>query len=76
VSPCSPCPDYTQTDIWQFFQRIDAERQAMGIAPPSQKEVDAYLAALRDEDEERAQELERIQEECRRQREEKRPEAE
>jgi hypothetical protein len=45
-----PILDYTQTDIWKFFQRIDAERAALGIKPPSKEEIDAYLATMREED--------------------------
>ena len=64
--------DYKQTSIWQFFERLEVEREAMGIAPRSQEEIDAYLATMRDEDE-RSQMIEQIQEECRRQREQNKP---
>ncbi len=64
--------DYKQTSIWQFFDRLEVEREAMGIAPRSQEEIDAYLATMRDEDE-RSQMIEQIQEECRRQREQNKP---
>src|SRR5690348_6310572 len=64
--------DYTQTEIWQFFERMKAEREALGIAPRSQEEIDAYLATMRDDDE-RCQLIERIQAECRRQRERQQP---
>jgi hypothetical protein len=60
--------DYKQTDIWRFFERIKAERKALGIAPRSQEELDNYLATMRDDDE-RCQLIEQIQEECRQQRE-------
>jgi hypothetical protein len=46
-----PVLNYTQTDIWQFFQRIDAERKALGIVPPSKDEIDAYVATMREEGE-------------------------
>lgn len=46
-----PVLDYKETDIWKFFERIDAERNAMGIVPRSQEEIDAYLATMRDDDE-------------------------
>jgi hypothetical protein len=59
--------DYKQTNIWQFFEQIKAEREALGIAPRSQEEIDAYVATMRDDDE-RTQRLEQIQEECLRQR--------
>lgn len=50
VTVCA-IPDYKQTSAWQFFQRIKAEREALGIAPTSQEEIDGYLATLRDDDE-------------------------
>jgi hypothetical protein len=61
-------PDYKQTEIWQFFERIKAEREALDLAPRSQEEIDAYLATMRDDDE-RCQLIEQIQEECHRHRE-------
>src|SRR3954447_20466975 len=63
-----PVPDYKQTEIWQFFEQIKAEREALGINPRSQEEIDGYLATMRDEDE-RTRMINNIQEECRRQRE-------
>jgi hypothetical protein len=63
-----PIVHYTQAPMWKLFERFQAEREAQGIAPHSQGEIDAYLASMRD-DEERSQFLERIQEECRRHRE-------
>lgn len=44
-----PVPDYRQTEIWQFFERLWAEREAFGIPPRSQEEIDSYLAILRDD---------------------------
>src|SRR5258708_18345846 len=67
--------DYKQTEIWQFFERIKAEREALGIAPRSQEEIDNYLASMRDDDE-RCQLIEQIQEECRRHREQEKQEKE
>jgi hypothetical protein len=64
----APILDYKQTEIWQFFERIKAERAALGIAPRSQEEIDTYLATMRDDDE-RCQLIEQIQEECQRHRE-------
>ncbi|MGH7170338.1 MAG: hypothetical protein ACRELF_01520 [Gemmataceae bacterium] len=64
--------DYKQTEIWQFFEHIKAEREALGIPPRSPEEIDSYLATLRDDDE-RCQLLEQIHEECRRQRERQQP---
>lgn len=59
--------DYTQTEIWQFFERLWAEQRARGHVPRSQEEIDQYLATMRDDDE-RCQMIEQIQEECRRHR--------
>ncbi|MBI1916313.1 MAG: hypothetical protein HYS12_16515 [Planctomycetes bacterium] len=63
-----PVLDYTQTPLWKFFEQLRAEQQARGFVPRSKEEIDADIAALREE-EERTQEIERIQEECRRARE-------
>jgi hypothetical protein len=59
-----PLLDITQTDIWQFFERIWAEQRARGHVPRSKEEIDADIAASRQEDEERMLEIERLQEEC------------
>ncbi len=56
--------DYTQTDIWQLLERIHAEQRARGFIPRSKEEIDAEIAASRQEDEERMLEIERIHEEC------------
>ena len=63
-----PLLDYTQTDIWQFFERIWAEQRARGHVSRSKEEIDADIAASRQEDEERMLEIERIHEECARSR--------
>jgi hypothetical protein len=63
-----PVPDYKQTEIWQFFERLWAEQRARGHVPHTREEIDAELEAARHEDEERMQELERIHEECERHR--------
>ncbi len=65
-----PVFDYKETDMWKFFEQLRAERAAGGFVPRSQEEIDAYLATMRDDDE-RSQEIERIQEECQRQREQR-----
>lgn len=67
-----PLLDYTQTDIWRFFERLRAEQQARGHVPRSKEEIDANIAAMRQEDEERALAIERLQEECWRAREQER----
>jgi hypothetical protein len=59
-----PLLDYTQTDIWQLLERIHAEQRARGFVPRTKEEIDADIAAARQEDEERMLEIERLQEEC------------
>ncbi len=59
-----PMWDPTQTDVWQVLEKIWAGQRARGYVPRSREEIDAELEASRQEDEERAQALERIQEEC------------
>lgn len=59
-----PALDYTQTDIWQALQKIWAEQRARGHVPRSKEEIDADIAAARQEDEERMLAIERLQEEC------------
>ena len=63
-----PLLDYTQTDIWKFFERLHTEQQARGFVPRSKEEVDAEIATGREEDEQRALALERLQEASWRQR--------
>lgn len=67
--------DYTQTPLWQFFERLRAEQQQRGFVPRDKEEIDAEIAAMRQEDEERMLEIERLQEECARHRQQN-PEAE
>jgi hypothetical protein len=59
-----PALNITQTAIWQFFEQLWAEQQARGHVPRSKEEIDAEIAASRQEDEERMLEIERLQEEC------------
>ena len=63
-----PMPDYKQTEIWQFFERLWAEQRLRGHVPRTREEIDAELEAAHQEDEERMRELERIHEECERHR--------
>jgi hypothetical protein len=58
-----PVAEYTQTEIWQFFERLWAAQRARGHVPRSREEIDAELEAARQEDEERMQALERIHQE-------------
>jgi hypothetical protein len=66
-------PDYKQTEIWQFFERLWAEQRARGHIPRTREEIDAELEAARQEDEERMQALEKIHEECERSRQQQGP---
>ncbi len=56
--------DITQTDIWQVLERIHAEQRARGFVPRSKEEIDADIASMRQEDEERQLAIERLQEAC------------
>lgn len=58
-----------QADVMEVLRRIRAEQAASGHVPRSQEEIDADIAAMRQEDEERMQRIERLHEECRRNRE-------
>jgi hypothetical protein len=71
-----PVLEYTQTPMWKFFEQLRAEQQARGFVPRTREEIDAEIAAGRDEDEERAQQIERIQEECQQFRQQSRAEGE
>jgi hypothetical protein len=55
--------DLTQTPIWQVLETIWAEQRARGHVSRSKEEIDADIAASRQEDEERMLEIERLQEE-------------
>lgn len=68
-----PIPDLTQTEIWQFFERLWAAQRARGHVPRTKEEIDAELEAARQEDEERMQEFERLHEESRRYRQQQGP---
>jgi len=53
---------YRQTPAWQTFQRLWAEQRATGRPARSKEEIDADVAAMRDENEERMREIERLSE--------------
>jgi hypothetical protein len=53
-------------DVIEVLRRIRADQAARGHIPRSREEVDADIAAMRQEDEERMQEIERLHEECQR----------
>jgi hypothetical protein len=62
-------PAESRDDVMEVLRRIRAEQAASGHVPRSREEIDADVAAMRQEDEERMQEIERLHEECRRARE-------
>ena len=62
---------HRQTHQYEEFQRFWAERRAAGYVPRSREEVDAEIAAMRDENEERMLAIEQASEEARKARQEK-----
>ena len=48
------------------MEAVWAAQKARGYVPPSREEIDAELAAMRDEAEEKMREVERLSENCRR----------
>jgi hypothetical protein len=61
-----PLPELPADDpFWQRMQAIWNEQKARGHVPRSAEEVEAERAAVRDEWEERQQEIERLQAEAR-----------
>ncbi len=65
----------TRADVIDVLQRIHAEQTASGHVPRSREQIDADLAAMRQEDEERMQQIERLHEECQRPRQQQPPAA-
>ena len=62
-----PVAELVQPDrFWKMMESIWAAQLASGRAPRTQEEIDAEIEALRDESEEEMQAVERLQEECRR----------
>ena len=60
----------TQPDrFWKLMESIWADLRASGRTPRTQEEIDAEIDALRNEADEEMQAVERLQEECRRARE-------
>jgi hypothetical protein len=52
--------------FWKMMESIWADLRASGRAPRTQEEIDAEIDALRNEAEEEMETVERLQEECRR----------
>ncbi|QEH38352.1 hypothetical protein OJF2_69530 [Aquisphaera giovannonii] len=51
--------------FWAMLETIWASQAGAGVAPRSREEIDAEIAASRDESEGEAAEAERLQDECR-----------
>jgi hypothetical protein len=54
------------TDLLAVLHRIRAAQQSRGHVPRTREEIDAEIAAMRGEDEERMQAIERLHAECQR----------
>jgi hypothetical protein len=57
-------PAEADTDVLAVLHRIRAAQQTRGHVPRTREEIDAKIAALRGEDEERTQAIQRLHEEC------------
>ncbi len=57
---CAEAP----ADVMEVLGRIRDEQAASGHASRSREQIDADVAAMRDEDEERMEGIERLHEEC------------
>jgi hypothetical protein len=53
-------------DVMEVLRRIRAEQAASGHVSRSREVIDVDIAAMRQEDEERLQEIERLHEDCQR----------
>lgn len=63
-------PESSQPDrFWKMMESIWADLRANGRPPRTREEIDAEIDALRNDAEEEMQAVERLQEECRRARE-------
>ena len=72
-----PVAEPVQPDrFWKMMESIWAAQLASGRTPRTLEEIDAEIEALRNESEEEMQAVERLQEECRRAREQARLEKE
>jgi hypothetical protein len=68
-----PLPDVSSDPFWQGMEAIWAGQAARGHVPRSAEDVEAERKAVRQEMEEEIQEAMRIQEDCRRSRDEANP---
>jgi hypothetical protein len=62
-------PAEAPADVMEVLRRIRAEQAASGHVPRRREEIDADINAMRQEDEERMQGIERLHDECQRGRE-------
>jgi hypothetical protein len=53
-------------DVIEVLRRIHAEQAARGHVPRSREEIDADIAAMREEDEQRMRQIEQLHEDCQR----------
>src|SRR4051812_19467990 len=58
-----PVEELARTPVWKVLEAIWAEQNASGHVSRSREEIDADIAAMRGEDEERMQAIERLHEE-------------
>ena len=68
-----PLGDPKQTPVWRTLEKIRADQKARGHVPRTREEIDADIAAMREEDEQRMQEIERLHAECQRRRQQDAP---
>jgi hypothetical protein len=59
-------PSDSPPDVMEVLGRIRAEQAASGYVPRSREEIDADIAVMHQEDEERMQKIERLHDECQR----------
>jgi hypothetical protein len=59
-------PAEAGADVIAVLQRIHAEQAASGYTPRSREQIDADIAAMRQEDEERLRQIEQLHDECQR----------
>jgi hypothetical protein len=68
-----PVAEPVQPDrFWKMMESIWAAQLASGRTPRTREEIDAEITVLRDDSEEEMQAVERLQDECRRAREQSR----
>ncbi len=63
-----PAPATNPARFWSMMQSIWSDLQGSGHVPRTREQIDAEIRALRDDDEERLQAVEKLHEECKRSR--------